>query len=120
MIPAVAQGFLGIEARLDDEETKRVVSVLNHKESELRAKAERAFLKTLEGGCQVPLAGYAEIIDGVLKITGFVSDLEGKRVFKDTVEGKPEDAESLGETLANKLLEAGAKEVLEEIYRGSC
>ncbi len=120
MIPAVAQGFLGIEARLDDEETKRVVSVLNHKESELRAKAERAFLKTLEGGCQVPLAGYAEMIDGVLKITGFVSDLEGKRVFKDTVEGKPEDAESLGETLANKLLEAGAKEVLEEIYRGSC
>ena len=120
MIPAVAQGFLGIEARLDDEETKRVVSVLKHKESELRAKAERAFLKTLEGGCQVPLAGYAEIIDGVLKITGFVSDLEGKRVFKDTVEGKPEDAESLGETLANRLLEAGAKEVLEEIYRGSC
>ena len=120
MIPAVAQGFLGIEARLDDEETKRVVSVLNHRESELRAKAERAFLKTLEGGCQVPLAGYAEMIDGVLKITGFVSDLEGKRVFKDTVEGKPEDAESLGETLANKLLEAGAKEVLEEIYRGSC
>ncbi len=120
MIPAVAQGFLGIEARLDDKETKRVVSVLNHKESELRAKAERAFLKTLEGGCQVPLAGYAEIIDGVLKITGFVSDLEGKRVFKDTVEGKPEDAERLGETLANRLLEAGAKEVLEEIYRGSC
>ncbi len=120
MIPAVAQGFLGIEARLDDEETKRIVSVLNHRESELRAKAERAFLKTLEGGCQVPLAGYAEIIDGVLKITGFVSDLEGERVFKDTVEGKPEDAESLGETLANKLLEAGAKEVLEEIYRGSC
>ena len=120
MIPAVAQGFLGIEARLDDEETKRIVSVLNHRESELRAKAERAFLKTLEGGCQVPLAGYAEIIDGVLKITGFVSDLEGKRVFKDTVEGNPEDAESLGETLANRLLEAGAKEVLEEIYRGSC
>ncbi len=120
MIPAVAQGFLGIEARLDDEETKRIVSVLNHRESELRAKAERAFLKTLEGGCQVPLAGYAEIIDGILKITGFVSDLEGKRVFKDTVEGKPEDAESLGETLAKKLLEAGAKEVLEEIYRGNC
>ncbi len=59
MIPAVAQGFLGIEARLDDEETKRIVSVLNHRESELRAKTERAFLKTLEGGCQVPLAGYA-------------------------------------------------------------
>ncbi len=55
-----------------------------------------------------------------MKITGFVSDLEGKRVFKDTVEGKPEDAESLGEFLAKKLLEAGAKEVLEEIYRGSC
>ncbi|WP_029522701.1 hydroxymethylbilane synthase [Persephonella sp. KM09-Lau-8] len=117
MIPAVAQGFLGIEARLDDEETKRIVSVLNHKESELRAKAERAFLKTLEGGCQVPLAAYSEIKNGKLKITGFVSDLEGNRIFKDSLEGNPEDAEEIGKILAEKLLNAGAKEVLEEIYK---
>lgn len=118
MIPAVAQGFLGIEARLDDEKTKQIVSVLNHKESQLRAEAERAFLKTLEGGCQVPLAAYSEIKNGKLKITGFVSDLEGNRIFKDSLEGNPEDAENIGKTLAEKLLNAGAKEVLEEIYRG--
>ncbi|WP_297455553.1 hydroxymethylbilane synthase [Persephonella sp.] len=120
MIPAVAQGFLGIEARLDDEKTKQIVSVLNHKESQLRAEAERAFLKTLEGGCQVPLAAYSEIKNGKLKITGFVSDLEGNKIFKDSLEGDPENAENIGKTLAEKLLNAGAKEVLEEIYRGNC
>ncbi|WP_457640054.1 hydroxymethylbilane synthase [Persephonella sp.] len=119
MIPAVAQGFLGIEARLNDRQTIEIVSVLNHRESEIRARAERAFLKTLEGGCQVPLAGYAEIINGKLKITGFVSDLEGVRVFRDIIEGSTDAPEELGEKLANRLLEMGAREVLEEIYRGS-
>ncbi|HHG73554.1 MAG TPA: hydroxymethylbilane synthase [Persephonella sp.] len=119
MIPAVAQGFLGIEARLDDEKTREIVSVLNHKESEIRAKAERAFLKTLEGGCQVPLAGYSEIKNGRIRITGFVSDLEGKRVFKDSIEGSVEQPEKIGIELANRLLDMGAREVLEEIYRGS-
>ncbi len=117
MIPAVAQGFLGIEARLDDEETRKIVSVLNHRESEIRAKAERAFLKTLEGGCQVPLAAYSEIDGDKLKITGFVSDLEGKRVFRDSMEGPPEEAERIGTALAEKLLDMGARQVLDEIYR---
>ncbi|WP_457642891.1 hydroxymethylbilane synthase [Persephonella sp.] len=116
MIPAVAQGFLGIEARLNDRQTIEIVSVLNHMESEIRARAERAFLKTLEGGCQVPLAGYAEIINGKLKITGFVSDLEGVRVFRDIIEGSTDAPEELGEKLANRLLEMGARKVLEEIY----
>jgi len=116
MIPAVAQGFLGIEARLDDEETKRVVSVLNHKESEIRARAERAFLKTLEGGCQVPLAAYAEIDGSTLKITGFVSDLEGKRVFRESMEGNVDQPEDIGIKLAERLLDMGAREVLQEIY----
>jgi len=116
MIPAVAQGFLGIEARLDDEKTKEIISVLNHEESYLRATAERAFLRKLEGGCQVPLAAYSEISDGKLKITGFVSDLTGDRFFRDITEGNIENAERLGEILAEKLLNMGAKEVLEEIY----
>jgi len=117
MIPAVAQGFLGIEARINDVETLKIVSVLNDKESEIRATAERAFLKTLEGGCQVPLAGYSEIKEGRLKITGFVSDIEGKKVFKDFVEGVPSEAEDLGTELANKILQQGAKAVLDEIYK---
>ncbi len=120
IIPAVAQGFLGIEARLDDKEVIEIVSVLNHKESQIRASAERAFLKTLEGGCQVPLAGYSEIVEGKLKITGFISDLEGKRIFRDTLIGDINKSEELGRNLAQKLLNQGAKEVLEEIYRGNC
>ncbi len=116
MIPAVAQGFLGIETRLDDAETIKIVSVLNDEESRLRATAERAFLKALEGGCQVPLAGYSEIKDGKLILTGFISDLEGKRYFKDFIEGSPVEAEDLGIELAERLLQSGAREVLDEVY----
>ena len=117
MIPAVAQGFLGIETRLDDADTIKIVSVLNDEESRLRAVAERAFLKTLEGGCQVPLAGYSEIKDGKLILTGFISDLEGKRYFKDFIEGSPVEAEDLGIELAERLLQSGAREVLDEVYK---
>ncbi len=116
MIPAVAQGFLGIETRLDDADTIKIVSVLNDEESRLRATAERAFLKALEGGCQVPLAGYSEIKDGKLILTGFISDLEGKRYFKDFIEGSPVEAEDLGIELAERLLQSGAREVLDEVY----
>lgn len=116
-IPAVAQGFLGIEARLDNTKVIEIVSHLNHKESQIRASAERAFLKTLEGGCQVPLAGYSEIIDNKLKITGFVADIEGKKFFKDTLLGDLDKPEEVGTALAESLLRQGAKEVLEEIYK---
>jgi len=116
MIPAVAQGFLGIEGRKNDDKIKEVIKILNHKESELRAKAERAFLKTLEGGCQVPIAAYAEIKDNTLTIVGYISDLEGKRVFKDKISGNKENAEEIGTELAQKLLDEGGKQVLDEIY----
>lgn len=116
-IPAVAQGFLGIEARLDDKKTKEIVSVLNDKESFIKATTERAFLKTLEGGCQVPLGAYAEIKNSKIHITGFVSDLEAKKFFKKSLEGDLRKPEDLGKTLAEKLLNMGAKEVLNEIYR---
>ena len=116
-IPAVAQGFLGIEARLDDEKTKEIVSVLNDEESLIRATAERSFLKTLEGGCQVPLGAYTEIKDKKLHITGFVSDLEAKRFYTETLEGSVDYPEELGKSLAEKLLSKGAREVLDEIYK---
>ncbi len=116
MIPAVCQGFLGIEGRLDDKNIIEAVAVLNNEESQKRATAERSFLATLEGGCQVPIAAYSEIKDGILELVGFISDLEGKRVFKDKISGNPEEAEMLGKSLAEKLLNQGAKEVLDEIY----
>ncbi len=116
VIPAVCQGFLGIEGRLDDEKVKEVVKILNCEESVIRATAERSFLARLEGGCQVPIAAYSELKNGKLEIVGFVSDLDGDRAFKEKISGNPEDAEMLGKELAEKLLSQGAKEILEEIY----
>ncbi len=116
MIPAIGQGSLGIEAREDDEEVIELVKFLNHEKSNIEISAERAFLKRLEGGCQVPIAGYAEIHDGAIKITGMVASLDGKRLLKSTLEGPGEKAESLGIELAEKLLMSGAREILEEVY----
>ncbi|WP_297887348.1 hydroxymethylbilane synthase [Sulfurihydrogenibium sp.] len=122
MIPAVCQGFLGIEARLDDEKVLNILQTINDRESFIRATAERSFLKTLEGGCQVPLGAYCEIIDGDIKISGFIADLEGKRFIKETLSEKISDdslnqAKDLGEKLANILIKKGGKEILTEIYK---
>lgn len=116
IIPAIGQGSLGIEAREDDGGTIELTKFLNHEKSNIEVSAERAFLRKLEGGCQVPIAGYAEIRDGMLKITGMVASLDGKRVLKATEEGPKEKAEALGIELAEKLLDMGAREILEEVY----
>jgi len=123
MIPAVAQGFLGIEARKDDKKINDILQKINHQESYIRASAERAFLKYLEGGCQVPLGAYCEIKDNKISITGFISDLEGKRFFKEQIEedfkNSVNQAVELGINLAEKLLNLGGKQILQEIYKGS-
>lgn len=122
MIPAVCQGFLGIEARVDDKQILSVISFLNDEESFIRASAERSFLATLEGGCQVPLGAYCEIKDGKLKITGYISDLEGREFYKDSMEedlgtNPLKTAKYLGRKLAEKLLDAGGKKILEHIMK---
>ncbi|GAB6072547.1 hydroxymethylbilane synthase [Venenivibrio stagnispumantis] len=123
MIPAVAQGFLGIEARKDYKKINGILQKINHQESYIRASAERAFLKHLEGGCQVPLGAYCEIKDNKISITGFISDLEGKRYFKEQIEedfkNSVNQAVEIGINLAEKLLNLGGKQILEEIYKGS-
>ncbi len=121
MIPAVCQGFLGIEARIDDDKVRKILEPINDKESFIRATAERTFLKTLEGGCQVPLGSYCEITDDEIKISGFIADLEGKRFIKETLKEKLKDdtlqqANELGERLANILIKKGGKEILTQIY----
>ena len=78
--------------------------------------AERACLKKLEGGCQVPIAAYAQLQNGNILISGLVGSLDGKTLIKETMESKPDDAESLGTSLAEKLLAKGAKEILDEVY----
>ncbi|PMP62006.1 MAG: hydroxymethylbilane synthase [Caldimicrobium thiodismutans] len=116
MIPAVGQGALGIELRKEDEEVKEILKVLHSEKTALAVRAERAFLKTMEGGCQVPLGAYAFFQNGDLVITGFISDLEGERFYKHSVKGPPLEAEKLGVNLAQELLKRGGKEILEELY----
>lgn len=119
MIPAVCQGFLGIEARVDDERIKKILEPINNQESFIRATAERSFLKTLEGGCQVPLGAYCEIKDDFIHITGFIADLEGKTFIKESLSEKLTNinqVKELGQRLANILLKRGGKDILTKIY----
>jgi hydroxymethylbilane synthase len=115
ILPAIGQGALAIEIK---EETKwqDIVSPLDHLPTALVAMAERAFLRRLHGGCQVPIAAYAEIKDGKLSLTGIVAETNGRRLLKQKISGLPKQAEDLGTALAESLLDAGAKEILTEVY----
>ncbi|MFZ8863073.1 MAG: hydroxymethylbilane synthase [Thermocrinis sp.] len=115
-IPAVGQGSLAIETRAEDERVINFVKVLNHQESWLRAVCERAFLKELQGGCQVPIGAYAWIEGDRIKIKGFISDLEGERFLEGYEEGGLQEAEEVGKRLAQRLLREGGEEILKEIY----
>lgn len=116
MIPAVGQGALGIEIRKDDKEVKEILKVLHSEKTALAVMAERAFLKTMEGGCQVPLGAHAYIQNGDLAITGFISDLEGERFYKLSLKGPFIESDNLGIALAKELLKMGGKEILKELY----
>jgi hydroxymethylbilane synthase len=115
-IPAVGQGSLAIETRAEDERVINFVKVLNHQESWLRAVCERAFLRELQGGCQVPIGAYAWIEGDRIKIKGFISDLEGERFLEGYEEGSLQEAEEVGKRLAQRLLREGGEEILKEIY----
>jgi hydroxymethylbilane synthase len=115
-IPAVGQGSLAIETRAEDERVINFVKVLNHEESWLRAVCERAFLRELQGGCQVPMGAYAWIEGDSIKIKGFISDLEGERFLEGYEEGSLQEAEEVGKRLAQRLLREGGEEILKEIY----
>ncbi len=113
---AVGQGALGIECRTEDPEILSLLKVLEHTETAQRCYAERAFLRELEGGCQVPIGVNTVIADGVLTLTGLVATLDGKTLVKDVVSGAPEEAEALGVELAQKLKDQGAEEILAAIF----
>ncbi|MCS7308539.1 MAG: hydroxymethylbilane synthase, partial [Aquificaceae bacterium] len=115
-IPAVGQGSLAIEIRYEDVRVREAINFLDHEESRLRAVAERAFLAEVHGGCQVPMGAYAWIENGLLMLKAFISDLEGKRFFEGLVQGKPQEAENLGRSLARRLLKEGGEEIIKELY----
>jgi len=169
-LPAIGQGAIGIECRADDEVINEIVGSLDHEETSIAVRAERVFLRKLEGGCQVPIAAYARIISqesgarsqesnpdnppirplvnnppipplekggkggfekgrrrevkdpslltrhSLLVMDGLVGSIDGKRLVKGRIEGRPEDYESLGVRLAEDLLSRGAQEILAEVY----
>jgi hydroxymethylbilane synthase len=112
MLPAVGQGALGLECRTDDTETLALLGGLNHPETQQAVLAERALLRGLGGGCQVPIGAAATVREGRLKLRGVVLPPDGSRRIESTVEGELADAEILGTQLAQVLLSQGSREVL--------
>ena len=116
MLPAVAQGALGIELRRADQELLGILSFLDDSPTRVAVEAERAFLLRLEGGCQVPLACFAEFLGDQLMVTGLVSSVDGKEVIRKTRQGGPAEAAELGRGLAEEILALGGKQILAEVY----
>jgi hydroxymethylbilane synthase len=117
-VPAIGQGAIGIETRRDDDFMIETLSKLHHAETAIAVEAERSLLKELEGGCQVPIGGYARILNEEIHLDGLVASLDGAEVFrlKDSGKANLREARELGRALAQNLLKSGAKRVLEEIY----
>ena len=114
-LPAVGQGALAIEARAADAETRRLGDFLRDDDMADCAAAERAFLETVEGGCQVPVGVYAAIEGEALTVEAVIASLDGQTRFRDTLCGARQDAAQLGKALADRLLDAGGINILHEI-----
>lgn len=112
LLPAVGQGVMAVEIREGDAEIVEMLEKLNDADTNVCITAERAFLRRLEGGCQVPIGANAVLENGEIVLRGFVGSLDGKQVIRDLMNGAKTDAENLGISLAEKCLEAGALEIL--------
>ncbi|MGE5576257.1 MAG: hydroxymethylbilane synthase [Syntrophothermus sp.] len=114
-LPAVGQGALGVEIRVDDAQARSLVETMRHPETEMAVRAERAFLAELEGGCHVPIGALGEVSGAEMRISGVVASLDGKRLVRGSISGPAVDSESLGFRLARQLRRQGAQEILEEL-----
>lgn len=111
-LPAIGQGAVGIEVRSDDTAVKELLAPLAHAETTSRIAAERAMNEALNGGCQVPIAGYAVLTDGQIYLRGLVGEPDGSRILRAEITGSVEHAASLGKRLAEDLLAQGAGDIL--------
>lgn len=126
-LPAVGQGALAIECRSDDEAIKMLLSPLNHPKTRLCVLTERAMNRALEGGCQVPIAGFAVIEDDILTLRGRVGSVDGKTLLKVQQSCKltgetqldEQAAEQLGIDVAHELLMQGADDILKQVYQNA-
>jgi hydroxymethylbilane synthase len=115
MLPGIGQGAIGIESRRYDAETLKLITPLNDFPTQQRVMAERALNECLEGGCQVPIAGFAQIDTYGLAVQGLVGDLEGRQILRSHIHGPVELAEVLGAKLGEELLAKGAAQILEKV-----
>ena len=117
MVPAPGQGALCVEVRDDDAAIQTTIAPLDHRETFQAAMAERAFLYRLEGGCRVPIGAYAEVNGDEIYLRGLVASPDGSRQVRDEIRGKTAQAARLGLELAERVLSAGGKAILEEVQR---
>jgi hydroxymethylbilane synthase len=118
MIPAIGQGAIGIECRQNDEAIEPLIAPLNDWETATCVRAEREMNRILGGSCQVPIAGYATIEQGRLYLRALVGRLDGSQMLREEGSASPAEPESLGQTIANALLERGAAELLASAAAG--
>lgn len=116
-IPAIGQGALGLECRLDDAATIEAISFLNHGPTAAAVAAERALLKRCEGGCQVPIAAHGTVAGDTLTLVGFIASVDGSRSVREIAAGPAAEAQRIGTELADRLLAAGGRQILEEVYQ---
>ncbi len=115
-LPAIGQGAIGIECRSDDARVQALLQPLHHEQTAVCVAAERAMNERLNGGCQVPIAGYATLDGERLSISGLVGEPDGSRILREQISGKIEEAAALGASIAESLLEQGADEILQRLY----
>jgi len=118
MLPAIAQGVIGIECCCDDARVKALIEPLHHAVTGQRTQAERAMNATLAGGCQAPVAGYSVIGSAGIELRGLVGRPDGTEIIRGDITGPAQDAEVLGKQLADELLSRGAGQILDELLRG--
>jgi hydroxymethylbilane synthase len=116
LIPAAGQGALAIETRIDDNAVLDLAGMLNHALTEKAVLCERAFLARLEGGCQVPIAAYAKVIDDTLFLNALISNIDGTSFIRDSISGASDDFHALGTMLAEKMLKSGGDKILEHVF----
>jgi hydroxymethylbilane synthase len=114
-LPAGGQGAVGIESRLDDAATRELLQPLHHEPTAVCVRAERAMNMRLQGGCQVPIAAFAQLDGDQLHLRGLVGTVDGQRILRSQISGASHMAEDLGEILADDLLRQGASAILEAL-----
>jgi len=115
MLPAPGQGAIGIETRADDQEVLAMLAPLDHADTHLQVKAERAFSRRLYGGCRLPIAAYARITGNTMTLSGLVGRTDGTEIISDHITGDLNEGEVLGTGLAEKLIRQGADVILREL-----